>query len=60
MLVDRLANEGVPNKDRDSQHPWEFLPARKLREDCFALANVDWDSWMDSVDPENRGEDDIA
>lgn len=30
MLEDRLANEGVANKAKDSQHPWEFHPARKL------------------------------
>eukprot|EP00253_Pinus_taeda_P023064 PITA_23064 len=58
--ADRLANEGVANKDRYSRHPWELVPAGKLQEDCFTSANADWDSWMDSVDLEDKGEDGIA
>jgi len=46
MLVDRLANEGVTNRDRDSRHAWESLPTRKLREDCFYLATQDMELWM--------------
>jgi len=41
MLSDRLANEGVANKDKDSRHAWELLPKGKLREDCFILATKD-------------------
>ena len=50
MLADRLANEGVANKDKDSQHAWESLPKWKLREDCFILATKDWDLWMNNDD----------
>lgn len=60
MLADKLANEGVVNKDKDSRHPWEFLPARQLREDCSTLANADWGSWLKSADTENRDGQDNA
>lgn len=63
MLVDRLANEGVANKDRDSRHAWELLHEGKLREDCFILATKDWGLWMNSADRRDSGdrsEDDIT
>lgn len=63
MLADRLANEGVANKDRDSRQAWELLPEGKLREDCFTLATKDWDLWMNSADHRDTGdrsEDDIT
>lgn len=34
MLADRLANEGVTNRDRDSRYAWDSLPLGKLWEDC--------------------------
>ena len=30
MLVDRLGNKSVANKERDSQHAWGLLPEGKL------------------------------
>ena len=43
MLVDRLANEGVINKERDTRHVWELLPLGKLLEDCLCQAAKDRD-----------------
>lgn len=35
ILVDRLANEGVTNRDKDSRYAWDSLPPRKLWEGCL-------------------------
>lgn len=60
MLEDKLANEGVANKVRDSQHSWDLLPAKKLREDCVMQENLDWDAWMEITKLKDRGEDKIT
>lgn len=41
MLADRLANEGVTNRDKDSRYAWHSLPPGKLWEDCLCNATQD-------------------
>lgn len=50
MLADRLANEGVTNKERDAQHVWELLPPGKLLEDYLCQAAKDREQWIDMMD----------
>lgn len=38
ILADRLANEGVINRDRDSRYAWDSLPLGKFREDYLCNA----------------------
>jgi len=50
MLADRLANEGVTNKERDTQHVWELLPLGKLLEDYLCQVAKDRQHWVDRMD----------
>lgn len=56
MVADRLANEGVINKERDTRHDWELLPPGKLFEDRLSQAAKDmkqWERWR--AEEEDQG-----
>lgn len=50
MLANRLVNEGVTIRDRDSRYAWDVLPPGKLREDCLCQATQDMEPWTNRMD----------
>lgn len=56
MLADRLANEGVTNRDRDSRYAWDSLPTGKLWEDCLCQVTQDMELWTNKMDRRDLGD----
>lgn len=60
MAADRLVNEGVIKKERDTRYIWELIPPGKLLEDCLGQAAKDMEPWERSrSEEENEGSRDV-